>query len=633
MRNIFLMLILVLTLTTFGSFAQESVFKNFITAKDGKLWDGSKEFRFISFNIPNLNYIEDEFGYVKKQPYRFPDSFEMTDAMESIKQLGGNVIRNYTFPVRNIHEEPYPTYILAPGKFDEEAFKTMDTLLAIANKVGVRVILPFVNCWQWMGGRPQYADFRNKTEDEFWTDFELIEDVKATINFVINRINTVTGTVYKDEKAILCWETGNELTAPFSWTQTMTRYIKSLDSNHLVFDGYNAINNVPILEDALNEPSIDIVSTHHYEEDPFEFITNILNHVKEISGRKAYIVGEFGFMGTPAIEEALNMIIGSNISGAMIWSLRSHRREGGFYWHSEPLGMGIYKAYHYPGFTSGLEYDETNMLNLMRQKAFAIQNLPVPSIEAPKAPLLLPIKDASQISWQGSVGAAFYDVERSANESGPWEIIGFNVTDADAQYFPLFCDNTVEIGEEYFYRVIAKNQAGNSQSSNIVGPVRVEHKCLIDEMINFGQIFNKTGNVELKTDNDRVFREKKSRLQGDVNSEIIYIIPGELQSGKVFAFTEKDDSTLEFFISEDNLIYSSLPAERASLYSGKGSYGYWVPGIYSFNLSVVSDGSKSPTSDGNDNREVGLLQAGVRYIKLVFKETTQLQRAEFYYTE
>ena len=153
--------------------AQKAGFQNFITAKDGKLWNGEKEFRFISFNIPNMNYVEDEFAFSVVQPYRMPDSYEMNDAFESIKQLGGNVVRMYTIPVRNIREAEYPTYVLAPNKFDENSFKTLDTMLALANKNEVRIIFPFVNCWQWMGGRPQYADFRGKNSGRVLERFNI----------------------------------------------------------------------------------------------------------------------------------------------------------------------------------------------------------------------------------------------------------------------------------------------------------------------------------------------------------------------------------------------------------------------------------------------------------------------------
>ena len=54
-------------------------------------------------------------------------------------------------------------------------------------------------------------------------------------------------------------------------------------------------------------------------------------------------------------------------------------------------------------------------MTLVRSNAFAIRGLPVPPvIPVPTPPKLLPIADASAISWQGSVGASGYQVERAA---------------------------------------------------------------------------------------------------------------------------------------------------------------------------------------------------------------------------
>jgi hypothetical protein len=335
-----------------------------------------------------------------------------------------------------------------------------------------------------MGGRPQYAAFRGKTAEEFWTDRQLIDDFKATVKYAVNRTNTITGKQYKDDKAIMCWETGNELSSPLEWTIEICRFIKSLDTNHLVMDGYNASAKTPLREGSILEPSIDIIQSHHYEINPADFIENVNRNIATINKRKPYIIGEFGFVGTPAVEQYLNKIIDSDISGILIWGLRGHRSKGGFYWHSEPLGFGRYKSYHWPGFESGNEYDETNLIRLMREKAYEIDGKTPPALPAPKAPEILPIDQVSKISWRGSAGASFYDLYRSPTENGPWELVGYNLSDAAKQYFPLFNDRDATIGKTYFYKLIAKNQIGNSEPSKIVGPVKVESKALIDDMEN-----------------------------------------------------------------------------------------------------------------------------------------------------
>ena len=130
--------------------------------------DGNSEFRFISWNIPNLNFVEDEMDFTREYEFGLPTSYEIRDALESVKQMGGTVVRTYTIPVRSQTDvEGVPKYVLAPGVFDESSFLTMDTMLAISNEVGVRLIIPLLNAWKWMGGRPQYADFRGKTVHDF----------------------------------------------------------------------------------------------------------------------------------------------------------------------------------------------------------------------------------------------------------------------------------------------------------------------------------------------------------------------------------------------------------------------------------------------------------------------------------
>ena len=77
----------------------------------------------------------------------------------------------------------------------------------------------------------------------------------------MTRTNTVTGVRYSDDKSVLCWETGNEIASPPAWTREIAHYIKSLDTNHLVMDGFNASE---LRNESLEIPDVDIVTTHHY---------------------------------------------------------------------------------------------------------------------------------------------------------------------------------------------------------------------------------------------------------------------------------------------------------------------------------------------------------------------------------
>ena len=402
-------------------FAAETSLQNFITVRDGKLFDGEKEFRFISMNVPNLLMIEDNVAFTNENPWRLPDKFEINDALETLRQMGGTVARTYVITVVRTNDLPgTPRHVLAPGKFNEAAFRELDEVFAAANRTGVRLIIPLVDNWVWQGGRAEYTGFRGKTKDEFWTDPQLIADFKQTIHFILTRTNTVTGVRYSDDKALLCWETGNEIPSPAAWTREIARYIKSLDTNHLVMDGFNAS---VLREESLEIPDVDIVTTHHYPGKKQSFAELIRQNAARAHGKKAYLVGEFGFVSTEQMSDTMQVISDSGASGGLLWSLRFRDRDGGFYWHSEPFGGNLYKAFHWPGSALGEPYDEIKLMSLVRSNAFAIRGISVPEISIPAPPKLLPIADAAAISWQGTVGATGYQVERAAKRDGGWQMV------------------------------------------------------------------------------------------------------------------------------------------------------------------------------------------------------------------
>lgn len=585
-------------------------FENFITKSGNQLLDGDQVFRFISFNIPNLNFVEDEMAFARKHPFGLPTEYEMRDALKSVKQMGGKVVRTYTIPVRKQDEDSsIPKYVLAPGEFSEEAFVCMDKMLAIANQVGIRLIIPLLNNWKWMGGRPQYAAFRDKKPDEFWTDPQLIKDFKKTVDYVLNRKNTITGIKYKNDKAILCWETGNELTSPQDWSHEIMEYIKSIDKNHLVMDGFhNSSKTIP--DRVVNDPASDIVTTHHYEKNPLDVLKHIAETLEKVKRTdKAYIIGEFGFLGTPALASILEKVITEKeISGALIWSLRYHRKDGGFYWHSEPLGGGIFKAYHWPGFPSGSDYDESNLLELMRNKAFQIQNKGIPELNAPNPPKLLPINNVADISWKGSTGASDYDILRADEKDGPWKIISENISDAGIQYYPLYHDETAQIGKKYYYKVIAKHSAGNSEPSNIVGPVAVSTQAFVDNMEDFMKMYHRKGELTIATDEDRKFKEDRYRISVSSGSKIVYYVPGNITDFKIYLFCQEENDILDIFSSASGESYKKLKTGSTSYFAGKGDYGYWYPILYQ---------SQGPVNNS--------------YLKLDFKQNSQISRVEIYY--
>ena len=119
------------------------------------------------------------------------------------------------------------------------------------------------------------------------------------------------------------------------------------------------------------------LSTHHYTKVD-ESIKNILKN-KEISrDKKPYFVGEFGLTAPENIKAIVDTAMSNDVSGIMIWSLRFHNRDGGFYLHRENNGSGPFR---FPGFTSGEVYNEREIINFMRTKAFEVDGVAIPPLK------------------------------------------------------------------------------------------------------------------------------------------------------------------------------------------------------------------------------------------------------------
>jgi hypothetical protein len=486
--------------------------------------------------------------------------------------MGGTVVRTYVLSVRREGSDMGEhVYVRGPGEFNEEAFRTLDLALEIANRKGVRLIIPLVDNWKWHGGIGEYAAFRGKQPEDFWTDEEVIRDFEQTVRHVLTRVNTRTGVAYRDDPAIFGWETGNELESRPEWTRRIARLMKQLDPNHLVIDG-NSLHGIP--EKSLDDPNVDVITTHHYPNTDADYVKAIVAAREKCREKKAYFVGEFGFVPVKQIAEVYDAVIENDVSGALLWSLRFHHRDGGFYWHFEPLGESLYKAYHWPGFDTGSKYDEREVMRLTREKAFEIRGLEAPAMSAPAPPTLLPIEDVSAISWQGSPGARDYLVERADSDGGPWNVVGEGVDDTAVQYRPLFNDASAEVGKSYRYRVKACNDGGESEPSNVVGPVMVAHLMLVDEGQDLSQLAEKAGEVKPTTGEDRKRREDIHRILIPAGGSITYRVDDPIKSWRAILFRENASASVEAEQSRDGQTFAAVePAAQLGPEAG-GDYGY-----------------------------------------------------------
>jgi hypothetical protein len=235
----------------------------------------------------------------------------------------------------------------------------------------------------------------------------------------------------------------------------------------------------------------------------------------------------------------------------------------------------------------------------------------IPLLEKPSPPNLLDIKDVYSISWQGSAGASSYDIERRDSDNDPWINVAKNITDAVEAYKPLFIDTSAVIGNEYYYRVIARNENGASEPSNEVGPVKVNSLKIIDEMADESKIFMKDGNAELVDFKD-IYKAKEdhSRIKIDSSASIIYRVPENVSSFKVYAFIDKPACGI-FILSSDSLEnFIPLTAKTETFPPYKNHYGFFTP--------VVLICEEFPLN--------------IKYIKILCEDNIQLSRVEIEYS-
>ena len=478
-------LTLMLLICSFSTWAD---FSHFITREGSVLYDGSDEFRFAGIHAPELHRIEDDArgkciaddrGW--GQFFKWPTPDEQENWFASLNANGHKAMRIYVLSVAHPSDKACgrQTHVLAPTQYDdmpslnEEAMIVYDRMIALASKHQIRLILPFIDHWSWWGGKKELADFYKENENALYdTTSKTYRAYQHIIQQVINRKNTITGRHYYQEKAIMAWETGNELKASTpEFVAKTAALIKSLAPQHLVVDG----NYLSILSSSLEDPNVDIISNHFYSVNGNNKPQTIIDNLSAIEGKKAYIVGEFGLLPIKEMTQIMDTVVdaqvdGHKASGAFIWGMRGRRHDGGFYWHYE--GDSGYTSYHLPGFAEGDDNEELAVISLVRRSQARMNGLDNPEpLAIPTPPTLRPIFQNRKINWLGSPTGRTYRIERRKGDNSSWEVIAQDITDGIKDYDPahdaLFIDkSTLEAGVTYHYRVIAKNESGESAPSN-----------------------------------------------------------------------------------------------------------------------------------------------------------------------
>jgi len=467
----------------------KSHFDDFITRAGHQLKDGVDDFRFAGIHAPELHRIEDDARGVCKadkrgwgQYFKWPTADEQENWIKALVKTGHKAMRIYVLSVAQQYDQvcDRETHILAPTttngmpRLNETAMRVYDRMIALADEHQLRLILPFIDHWKWWGGREQLATFYQESATDFYqTDSKSYQAYLNIIEQVITRKNTITGRYYYQEKAIMAWETGNELRDSTSeFVRKTAAHIKQLAPQQLVVDG----NYLSILASSLTDDNVDIISNHFYTVNHNNNPETIKKNLTTIGGKKPYLIGEYGLAPPEQLNDIMQAAVttevnGAKAVGAFIWGFRGHRHNGGFYWHRE--GGGPHYSYHLPGFSDGDANNELTVVNIVRKAQAQLAGLPaIPPLPIPEAPKLRAVTSELQLSWMGSPVGQSYRIERKNITDEQWTVIADNISDGKNLFMPnsdvLFQDNTPQLHSDVAYRVIAKNSSGVSLPSNVV---------------------------------------------------------------------------------------------------------------------------------------------------------------------
>lgn len=287
----------------------------------------------------------------------------MNAAFADIAKAGGTTVRTWGFnEVTSQNGNWYQSWSGSTHTINTGAtgLGNFDNVVAAAKANGIRLIVALTNNWADYGGMDVYVKqiLNSANHDLFYTDASVQTAFK-------NYIKTFVGR-YVNEPTILAWELANEprcrgstgtstgtctTTTVTNWAKSISAYIKSIDSNHLVALGDEGFYNQPSaptypyqgsegvdFDANLAISTLDFGTFHSYPESWGQSGNSqawgtqwIADHgASQTKAGKPVIIEEFGVTSNqPTVYTAwFNQIVSSGVAGDLIWQSGSHLSSG-----------------------------------------------------------------------------------------------------------------------------------------------------------------------------------------------------------------------------------------------------------------------------------------------------------------
>lgn len=232
----------------------------FVKAENGKLVLAGKPYYYFGANFWHGAYLGADIVSGDRE--------RLLEELDILKNYGITNLRVMAASeLSDLEMSVKPAFIEKPGLENEHLLTGLDFLLSEMGKRNMKAVLVLNNYWQWSGGMAQYTNWvtgeevidPDKTGDwngfqfqsaAFYSDSAANALFRNYVEVLVNRKNTITQTLYKNDPVIMSWQLANEpRPAPdvnenpeaekafCDWIHETAKYIHSLDSNHLVSSG------------------------------------------------------------------------------------------------------------------------------------------------------------------------------------------------------------------------------------------------------------------------------------------------------------------------------------------------------------------------------------------------------------
>ena len=406
--------------------------RDFVTRQNADLVAAEQVLRFGGANIFWLGLRSDT---GRTADARLPSDFEIINAFDTAASMGISAVRARTLAASvgcKLCVLPAPG-----GPENETTLRAIDHVLKLARDNGIKFILPLA------GGISDCAQPQSAALDgdicvfvrahgstnaaDFFTNPAIRADFTAHILALLNRVNVETGTLWREDPAIMAFETCDACAPPAnpgavgSWTADIAALIHANDSHHLVQSGAFAKligvpgNGPPIGTADIAPAGVDIVAINP---DPAHFSAAM---DAATAANRPVVLDNFQWQpkifATPDDLQTFlkRMLKRRDLNGAMLSELSSHADTGGYLADTADHDTGAAPALYFPGITT----KTTNAADMeLRARAIRRFNYSMsgffitPAFIRPGPPDIVSAT-GGRIVWRGSAGASTYSIARA----------------------------------------------------------------------------------------------------------------------------------------------------------------------------------------------------------------------------